>query len=198
MELHQQLLKQAIKLARIDPKKPVQANLRRAISSAYYALFHLLIHEATGSLLGPPSGGIATEINLGARRWFDHGSMKTVAGWVGGIKTPDKVNALFPSSPAAAPQQASPPAKSPPRLFSTLASAELKSVASAFIALQEARHRADYDLTARFTRQDTLQMVDRAQKAFSDWELARDTDPLAPLFLLLLLLSGDKLLPKAH
>ena len=34
------------RLATIDAKKPKQANLRRAISSAYYAVFHLLVDEA--------------------------------------------------------------------------------------------------------------------------------------------------------
>lgn len=50
--LHQQLLMQAQGLAQQDPKKPYQANLRRAVSSGYYALFHLLIHTSTRELLG--------------------------------------------------------------------------------------------------------------------------------------------------
>ena len=40
------LLEQAVRLAKLDVKKPKQANLRRAISSAYYALFHMLVDEA--------------------------------------------------------------------------------------------------------------------------------------------------------
>jgi uncharacterized protein (UPF0332 family) len=38
--LHDDLLAQAEHLARVDKKKPKQANLRRAVSAAYYALFH--------------------------------------------------------------------------------------------------------------------------------------------------------------
>ncbi len=40
------LLEQADHLARRDPKRPKQANLRRAVSATYYALFHLLIADA--------------------------------------------------------------------------------------------------------------------------------------------------------
>jgi uncharacterized protein (UPF0332 family) len=40
------LLEQAQHLARREPKRPKQASLRRAISTAYYALFHLLTTSA--------------------------------------------------------------------------------------------------------------------------------------------------------
>lgn len=46
MAYHDDLLDQATHLARRDPNRPKQANLRRAISTAYYALFHLLVSEA--------------------------------------------------------------------------------------------------------------------------------------------------------
>jgi uncharacterized protein (UPF0332 family) len=42
------LLEIALHLARRDRKRPKQANLRRAVSTAYYALFHLLVSEAVG------------------------------------------------------------------------------------------------------------------------------------------------------
>ena len=45
MAFHQDLLKQAIQLARNESRKPKQASLRRAVSTAYYALFHFLIYE---------------------------------------------------------------------------------------------------------------------------------------------------------
>ena len=47
MSLHADLLEQAEQLAQLDPRRPKQANLRRAVSSAYYALFHLLTWEAS-------------------------------------------------------------------------------------------------------------------------------------------------------
>jgi uncharacterized protein (UPF0332 family) len=42
------LLEQAHHLARLDRTRPKQANLRRAVSSAYYALFHLLVSAGIG------------------------------------------------------------------------------------------------------------------------------------------------------
>lgn len=44
--LHAQLLHQARHLAIKEPSRPQQASLRRAVSTAYYALFHFLIDEA--------------------------------------------------------------------------------------------------------------------------------------------------------
>jgi hypothetical protein len=42
------LLEQAYHLANRDSEAPSQANLRRSVSTAYYALFHLLIEDAVG------------------------------------------------------------------------------------------------------------------------------------------------------
>ena len=42
----------ARKLANASPKKPRQADLRRAISTAYYALFHALAKDAADMLVG--------------------------------------------------------------------------------------------------------------------------------------------------
>lgn len=46
MAFHDDLLEQALHLANRERKQPRQASLSRAISSSYYALFHLLIAEA--------------------------------------------------------------------------------------------------------------------------------------------------------
>jgi hypothetical protein len=50
MSLPADLLAQARRLVSLDPRRPRQASLRRAISTAYYALFHLLISEASAML----------------------------------------------------------------------------------------------------------------------------------------------------
>ena len=42
----------ARKLANASPKKPRQAELRRAISTAYYALFHAMTKDAADMLVG--------------------------------------------------------------------------------------------------------------------------------------------------
>jgi hypothetical protein len=47
MSLHDDLLAQADFLARIEPKRPKQESLRRAVSSACHALLHLLTWETS-------------------------------------------------------------------------------------------------------------------------------------------------------
>jgi hypothetical protein len=64
------LLEQAEFLANREPVHPKQASLRRAVSTAYYALFHLLIGEAVGNW------GIARQRSVLART-FDHAKMKS-------------------------------------------------------------------------------------------------------------------------
>ena len=47
MSYHDDLLQQAFDLVHKDSANPTQADLRRAVSSAYYAVFHLLVSETT-------------------------------------------------------------------------------------------------------------------------------------------------------
>jgi uncharacterized protein (UPF0332 family) len=49
MAYHDDLLRQALQLIHQEPRNPKQASLRRAVSTAYYALFHLLISEAVAN-----------------------------------------------------------------------------------------------------------------------------------------------------
>ncbi len=39
-------------LTELDPRRPTQANLRRAVSTAYYAVFHSLAQTAADMLIG--------------------------------------------------------------------------------------------------------------------------------------------------
>jgi len=69
MPLAEDLLAQAFLLVNKEPKKPKDASLRRAVSTAYYALFHLLIQEACAKWShGPGREYLA--------RSFDHRIMK--------------------------------------------------------------------------------------------------------------------------
>jgi hypothetical protein len=63
------LLQQANHLATYEGANPSQASLRRAVSTAYYALFHLLIED--GRAMAGFSGGA-------------HRSGTSVATWVNG------------------------------------------------------------------------------------------------------------------
>ena len=63
--MHEDLFSQAEKLAKLDVKKPKQANLRRAVSSAYYAVFHYLVHEACSVQIGTQHGQAAVSTCTG-------------------------------------------------------------------------------------------------------------------------------------
>jgi uncharacterized protein (UPF0332 family) len=69
---HDDLLAQALGLVHREPKNPKQASLRRAVSTAYYALFHLLISEAVANWNRVP-------LRAALERAFDHGVMKAAA-----------------------------------------------------------------------------------------------------------------------
>jgi hypothetical protein len=70
MAYHDDLLNQALHLVHSAPS--TQASLRRSVSSAYYAVFHLLIAEATSNW-----NNVALRAALG--RAYDHGTMKTAS-----------------------------------------------------------------------------------------------------------------------
>jgi len=55
MSLPHDLLAQARLLATKEPRRPKDASLRRAVSTAYYALFHLLTDEASRFLISGSS-----------------------------------------------------------------------------------------------------------------------------------------------
>jgi uncharacterized protein (UPF0332 family) len=66
----------------MDKKKPRQANLRRAVSSAYYALFHLLTMAASANWKN------ARQRNELARA-FDHSSMNEACKQTNARRFPD-------------------------------------------------------------------------------------------------------------
>lgn len=150
--LHRDLLEQAGHLARKEPKRPKQASLRRAVSTAYYALFHLLIDEATVLLLTKTKNK-ALRHSLG--RAFRHTTMR-------------KVSAEFAKG------------RIPPKLQSGNASLqpqpELQFVAETFCALQEARHDADYNLARRFSRETVVDVIEGTREAFESWRLIRRSE----------------------
>jgi hypothetical protein len=119
---------------------PRNTNLRRATSSAYYALFHAIALAVAKETLPNAS---ADEHHAFAR-YVSHSAIKTACEWVSG--------------------------KGPPLHLTTAvtrlrASRSLSAVASAFVTLHEQREAADYDHNADFTRPGTLANVRRAEQA---------------------------------
>jgi hypothetical protein len=46
---------------------------------------------------------------------------------------------------------------------------EIQQLANTFVSLQDKRHLADYDLTERFERSDTLTLVDEVKQTIQDF-----------------------------
>ena len=160
MTLHTDLLEQARHLVRRDAKRPKQVNLRRAVSSAYYALFHLLVADGA-------KGVRPAAVRDHVRRLYEHGAMKSVCkAWAVGMPT---------NLPASTGTMVSAPIEP-----------QLTDVASAFVRLQNARHAADYDLTRTFNRLYSISLLGSAEQAFRDWAAVRTT-PNAGVFLAALL-----------
>lgn len=157
---HTDLLEQARHLAHREPKRPRQASLRRAVSDAYYALFHLLAAEGT-KVVRPAM------LRNHVRRAYEHANMKSVCkSWARGAKS---------SLPALTAALATEPIEP-----------ELSEVAKVFVLLQEARHAADYDLSQTLTRSESSALVASSEKAFRAWNAVRAT-PNAAVFLAALL-----------
>lgn len=163
MLLHSELLEQARHLAGLEPQNPTQASLRRAVSAAYYAVFHLLCYEASRLFVG--DDGLAASLG----RTFDHKDMMDVSK----------------NFSVSGPKQRRLPKAFESHIDSMLKSprfAELERVAAAFCYLQEARHRADYDLAEPFVRSEVEAVIEQAEKAFADWDAVR-FDDFARLYL---------------
>jgi uncharacterized protein (UPF0332 family) len=186
--LHVDLLKQAYELLLGKARNhTTQADLRRAVSTAYYALFHLLIWEAVNVLLGTSAPGGTEEKGLRLpgvlARTFEHKHMNDAAAAFGQPYLPEKLGHGPPPlggrrgrKTASRPVLAIPARETP---------TDLRTVAIGFVALQQARHNADYNLLLQYTHEQTADFVDQAQQAFEAWRRVRHA-PEAREFLLAL------------
>lgn len=160
MSLPRELLETAQYLARRKADRQTPADLRRAVSTAYYALFHLLVGDAVGRMT--TDEGDRADLARG----FEHRDMKKACHGVLAQSLP------FPL----------------PLLLGLPLGPELPSVATAFVKLQDERHLADYDLGRTFQREEVRDIVGSAASAFQAWDAVRTT-PAAQAFLALLFLG---------
>ena len=166
MPYYSDLLAQAKHLAEKEPKRPKQASLRRAVSAAYYSLFHHLVSEAALFMVkGPGACGIRPVF----QRAFVHSDMSKVAKSFAGGTVSDAWKSLMAGGQIPS---------------------DLRRVASAFNQLQEARHAADYDLTRRFARDGVNDLIEMAEKASETWHGIRSTAE-ARVFLIALLVDKN-------
>jgi len=91
MAYHDDLIEHAKFLSRLGfPDDPKQVDLRRAVSAAYYALFHLLTTEAAQNWKHPSQRSRFA-------RMFDHGRMKTCSSKTSSLQLP-KDSAKIPTA----------------------------------------------------------------------------------------------------
>ncbi len=151
MSLARDLLAQARLLATKEQSRPRQASLRRSVSAAYYALFHLLVEAAARRLV---SGTDRQPLRNCLARAFDHGVIKRVARKFAERSLSPRLS---------------------PGLNGLPLQVEIVRVAGAFVDLQQHRHEADYDMGRRFTRLEVLNIVSDAERAFLDWRAVRNS-----------------------
>jgi hypothetical protein len=120
------LLEQARHLANREPKRPKQASLRRAVSTAYYAIFHPLSTE--------------TAKNWGRRaerptvaRMLDHTPMANVCR-----TKRDELAKYFTTRPPAG--------------HGLNVLKHLHLIANTFVLMLQHRHTADYDSSVKWSR----------------------------------------------
>lgn len=153
------LLRLAEDLGGVDAGQgqPRNTNLRRGVSTGYYAIFHCIAIETARSAL-PNADEVET---FGLARHVSHQSIKQVAGYVVGDQPPKHLNAVI------------------DRLR---ANNDLTSVATTFRDLQEQREEADYNHLADFTRPGTLALVARSRRAMALVDRGRNTDDFQAFF----------------
>jgi hypothetical protein len=157
--VHQDLIAQARALAKLDAKgKPKQANLKRAVSAAYYALFHFLVEEASRALIGSQHGQQGYRQSLA--RAFTHSTMKSACSSFGAGQLPTSVIKPLPRNPKG--NYAVPKA--------------IQHIADAFKELQQKRFLADYDLSERFKRSEVLTHIEEVEERIHEFARLRHSN----------------------
>jgi uncharacterized protein (UPF0332 family) len=138
------LLRQANELvAGAGLGQPRNANLRRANSSAYYALFHHIALSTAAYLLP----GCLPEDHWHMVRHVPHKGVRKVCDWVAGASNP--------------------PASVAYSMLKVRANVALRDVASTFTDMYEVRHDADYNHFAEVNKAATISNIDSVRDAMT-------------------------------
>ena len=141
------LLDQARSLLQVPAAgAPRQADLRRAISTAYYAVFHLTVTAVADALVGNTKRS-TPEYGL-AYRAVDHRSLKALCEDLQKSSLPPRIAGVAPS---------------------TGFGVDFAVYAAAVVDLQEKRHTADYDPLAKFALVDAKFVVRTANAAVASF-----------------------------
>ena len=133
-----------------------QIDLRRAVSAAYYAVFHLLTMTAAESWAVP-----ADRVRFA--RLFEHGKMKKASSGL-----PAKIDERLGAAPSAQ---------------DVAIGGDLKIIGKEFMALQNDRHIADYDNSKVWSYTEVESIILRADDLCLKWEGLANTS-LATAYLL--------------
>ena len=121
-------------------RRPRQSNLRRAVSTAYYAMFHCLASCCANSFVGGPNADRSKPAWRQAYRALEHGLARS------NCKNKSFISKF-------------------PR--------EIENFANAFVALQEKRHLADYDPSARFSKHEVRREIAAARAIIEGFQAVR-------------------------
>lgn len=137
------LIETARGLTELSPRRPVQANLRRAVSTAYYAMFHCLASSAANLLIGRRGNRSSARHQAAwhqVYRALEHGMARNACQH-------KQVLEEFPL--------------------------EIRDFAQSFVDLQQARQRADYSLDGDdYYKSDVFAEIDAAELAVRQFEQA--------------------------
>jgi hypothetical protein len=136
------LFEQAELLVTRHPLKPIQADLRRAMSSAYYGLFHFILTQAADLFVG--TSNRSTNEYLGCFRSVDHKTLRELCVDAKKEKPPEKVASSISGGK-----------------FGN----EIISFATGLVALQEKRTIADYDVSVTIYKDDMMGAIETARAA---------------------------------
>jgi hypothetical protein len=152
---------QAEKLIAPQAGRPRQVDVRRAVSAAYYAIFHAIITAATDQFVGVTN---RDELRYGlVSRSVDHGWLRKLCEEVQKTTLSNKFRRYAPAG----------------------FGANIVAFAAAAEELQEKRHSADYDVMIRINRSDAALAIDTARAALGRFNGAGELERLAFLSLLL-------------
>ena len=161
MILSEDLLQHAIRLlGNQDQPSDRELDLRRAVSAAYYALFHAIYGDAA-RLVAPH---VSEKVQQRIQRWFEHAQIRILCGRL--IK----------------PQLDQPLAD----LINPAPSPDLRFIAKSFIKLQGVRHAADYDTSYSIDWDEARLTIEIAVRALGAWRQLQGTSE-ANIFVLSLI-----------
>jgi len=153
----ERLLAQALHLAERDRFRPEQANLRRAVGATYYALFHALIGASCAELVG--SGTNQRGLRALPARGYSHTEMERAsrAFAQGRNGLPHGLRTILGESEITTP---------------------LRDLAKLLQLVQEARHKADYDLTVGWQRSGVIARITAVASCLEYLRRARTANDL--------------------